>query len=54
MIDHTARSASREVVMDWTRNHVDGGPWELANGQPYQGAREATGDRSYPFFAGKD
>ena len=43
---------NREVVMDWTRNHVDGGPWERANGRPSQGARKATGDRSYSFFAG--
>ena len=44
----------REVVMDWTRNHVDGGPWELANGRPNQGARKHTGDRSYAFFAGEN
>jgi len=43
---------SREVVMDWTRNHVEGGPWELSDGRPNQGARKATGDRSYAFFKG--
>ena len=51
--DGSWKILSREVVMDWTRNHVDGGPWERANGQPQQGARKATGDRSYAFFAGK-
>ena len=44
---------SREVVMDWTRNHVDDGPWERADGRPQQGARQTTGDRSYSFFARK-
>ena len=44
---------AREVVMDWTRNDFEGGPWERANGQPQQGARQTTGDRSYSFFAVK-
>jgi hypothetical protein len=59
-LDHFQRRSgvwkilAREVVMDWTRNHLDGLPWERAAAAPYQGSRKALGDRSYPFFAGED
>jgi hypothetical protein len=40
----------RRVVMDWTRDHVDGEPWAIADGRPEQGARKLTGDSSYEFL----
>jgi hypothetical protein len=57
-LDHFQRRAgqwkilSRKVVMDWTREHVDGTPWSHSDGLPVQGSRKALGDASYAFFAG--
>jgi hypothetical protein len=42
---------ARRVVMDWTRDHVDGEPWPSAEGRPAQGQRRWNGDESYEFFA---
>jgi hypothetical protein len=40
----------RRVIMDWTRDHVDGLPWARAASECPQGRRKAQGDESYPFF----
>jgi hypothetical protein len=48
--DDAWKILSREVVMDWTREHVDGPPWPRAEGLPSQGQRKATGDASYGLF----
>lgn len=42
---------TRQVVMDWTRDHVDGPPWASADGRPIQGLPKRLGDESYAFFA---
>jgi 3-phenylpropionate/cinnamic acid dioxygenase small subunit len=42
---------TRRVVMDWTRDHVDGLPWPAAEGKPTQGSRKSLSDESYEFFA---
>jgi hypothetical protein len=47
----TWKILARRVVMDWTRDHVEGPPWETAEGKPYQGRSRQLGDESYGFFA---
>lgn len=42
---------TRRVVMDWTRDHVEGGPWLKADGKPTPGLPKRLGDESYRFFA---
>jgi hypothetical protein len=45
--------AARRVVMDWTRDHLDGPPWARADGRPVQGRPMAFGDPSCEFFGGR-
>jgi hypothetical protein len=41
---------TRQVVMDWTRNEVDGRTWDAIDGKPIQGRRAWDDDASYGFF----
>lgn len=49
--DGSWRIVARRVVMDWTRDHVEGGPWPAVDGRPSQGVPRWLGDASYDFFA---
>ena len=41
---------TRRVIMDWTRDHVDGPVWKRVVSTCPQGQRKAQGDESYAFF----
>jgi hypothetical protein len=41
---------ARRVLMDWTRDHVEGPPWMRAGSVIPQGRRKWQGDESYEFF----
>jgi hypothetical protein len=43
--------AARQVVMDWTRDHIDGERWPEVDGRPIQGRPKEFADQSYAFFA---
>jgi len=55
-LDHFQRRDSgwkiltRRVIMDWTRDHVEGLPWRRVVSTCPQGQRKWRGDESYPFF----
>ena len=49
--DGAWRILTRRVVMDWTRDDVEGRIWEKIDGQPVPGRRRDHGDDSYAFFA---
>jgi hypothetical protein len=56
-LDHFARRngewkiASRQVVMDWTRDDLGGDPWQGVDGRPEQGRSKISLDESYAFFS---
>ncbi len=52
--DGAWRIASRQIVMDWTRDDFDGARWPSVDGRPVQGQRRVNNDVSYSFFARPD
>jgi hypothetical protein len=49
--DGSWKIAARRVVMDWTRDRVDGAPWDGVDGLPAPGRVKSRSDESYKFFS---